>query len=72
MDDWVDELLDRLEPHVDFLREVAEQGDVEIWISSHSKGNHTLVLRPQLIARLAALAITLVHDVYAAEQHSSN
>ena len=66
MDEVVDELLDHLAPHADFLRRVAEQGQVEIWVSSQSQGSYPLVLHPESIMRMAVLGITLVHDVYGA------
>ena len=69
MDEVVDELLDHLAPHVDFLRQVAEQGTVAIWVSSHSVGNYALVLQPASILRMTELSITLVHDVYGVPQH---
>ena len=62
-------LLLLLAPHADFLRQVAAQGKVEIWVSSHGKGNYALVLAPECVMRLAALGITLVHDVYGVPQH---
>ena len=37
-------LLLLLAPHADFLRQVAAQGKVEIWVSSHGKDNCALVL----------------------------
>ena len=62
-------LLLLLAPHADFLRQVAAQGKVEIWVSSHGKDNYALVLAPDCVMRLAALDITLVHDVYGVPQH---
>ena len=62
-------LLLHLAPHADVLRQVAAQGKVEIWVSSHGKDNYALVLHPDCVVRLAALDITLVHDVYGVPQH---
>lgn len=35
-----------------------------IWFSSHSNRNFTIELPPRLLGRMAALGISLVHDVY--------
>jgi hypothetical protein len=63
-EDALEETLGWLEPHAAFLLEIAEQGTIRIWFSSHSNRNFAIELPPRLLGRMAALGISLVHDVY--------
>jgi hypothetical protein len=63
-EDALEEQLGLLEPHAEFLLEIAEQGTIRVWFSSHSNRNFAIELPPRLLGRMAALGISLVHDVY--------
>lgn len=63
-EDALEEQLGWLEPHAEFLLEIAEQGTIRIWFSLHSNRNFAIELPPRLLGRMAALGISLVHDVY--------
>lgn len=64
IEDALEELVSFLEPHKDFLRGITSGGSVRVWISSHSNRNFALELPPGVLARLASLGATFVHDVY--------
>jgi len=63
-EDALEDTLGWLEPHAAFLLKIAEQGTIRIWFSSHSNRNFAVELPPRLLGRMAALGISLVHDVY--------
>mgnify|MGYP003575309134 CR=1 FL=1 len=67
VDDALVDILEVLEPHSDVLLELARDGRNTIWFSSHSNRNFTIEIPPDTLARLAALKISLVHDVYQGE-----
>ena len=64
IEDALEELVTFLEPHRDFLRGISQGGTVRIWVSSHSNRNFAFELSPGMLARLASLGATFVHDVY--------
>ncbi|RYD14264.1 MAG: DUF4279 domain-containing protein [Lysobacteraceae bacterium] len=64
IEDALEELITLLEPHRDFLQGVTQGGFVRVWVSSHSNRNFSLELSPGMLARLASLGATFVHDVY--------
>ena len=67
VEDALEELVTFLEPHREFLVGVSEGGKVRIWSSSSSKRNYTLELEPSMLARIASLGATFIHDVYQGE-----
>jgi hypothetical protein len=64
IEDALEELVTFLEPHRDFLKGISQNGAVRIWASSHSNRNFAFKLSPGMLARLASLGATFVHDVY--------
>lgn len=64
VEDALEELVSFLEPHRAFLTGLAETGNVRIWASTSSPRNYTLDLAPSMLARIASLGASLVHDVY--------
>ena len=64
VEDALEELVTVLEPHRDFLRGISDGGKVRVWVSSQSDRNYALELSPSMLARLASLGATFVHDVY--------
>ena len=64
IEDALEELVTLLEPHRDFLVAFSGGGFVRVWVSSHSNRNFALELSPGLLARLASLGATFVHDVH--------
>jgi len=64
IEDALEELVTFLEPHRDFLKGISQDGAVRIWASSHSNRNFAFELSPSMLARLASLGATFVHDVY--------
>jgi len=64
VEDALEELLDFLEPHRNFLMELSEVGNVRIWASTSSKRNYSLYLGPSMLSRIASLGATFIHDVY--------
>ncbi len=64
VEDGLVELVTFLEPHRDFLVGISQSGAVRVWVSTHSSRNFALELSPSLLARIASLGVTLVHDVY--------
>jgi hypothetical protein len=64
LEDAIEELLSFLEPHREFLQEVSREGAVRIWASTQSKRNYAVELTPSMLARVASLGATFVHDVY--------
>ena len=71
IEDSLEELVEFLEPHREFLRGIAEGGQVRLWVSSQGARNYALELSPNLLARIAGLGATLVHDVYSVAQAGS-
>src|SRR5688572_15705825 len=59
----LEELIRYLEAHTGFLASISEEGIVRIWVSSHSNENFAVELSPAILARLAKLGATFVHDV---------
>ena len=64
VEDALEELVTVLEPHRDFLRDISDEGTVRLWVSSQSDRNYALELSSSMLARLASLGATFVHDVY--------
>ena len=64
VEDALEELVTFLEPHRDFLAGLARVGHVRIWASTCSPRNYALDLAPGMLARIASLGASLVHDVY--------
>jgi hypothetical protein len=64
VEDALEELVAALEPHREFLRGISHGGAVRLWVSTHSNRNFALELSPNMMARLASLGATLVHDVH--------
>jgi len=64
IEDALEELMECLFPHREFLNQLAESGSVQIWVSSESDHNYALELPPRMLFRLASLGVTLIHDVY--------
>ncbi|WP_426806290.1 hypothetical protein, partial [Stenotrophomonas sp. SrG] len=51
------------EAHAEVGVEIAAQGTVRIWFSSHSDRNVGVGRAPRVLGRLAAVGVSLVHDV---------
>jgi hypothetical protein len=64
IEDALEELVTLLEPYRNFLLGISQGGFVRIWVSSHSNRNFAIELSPNMLARLASLGATFVHDVY--------
>ena len=64
IEDALAELVKFLEPHREFLHSISQGGMIRIWVSSHSNRNFALELPPSLLAQLASIGATFVHDVY--------
>jgi hypothetical protein len=64
IEDALEELVTFLEPHRVFLRGISQGGTVRIWVSSQGNRNFAFELTPSMLARLASLGATFVHDVY--------
>lgn len=64
VEDALEELVTYLEPHREFLSELAQNGEVRIWASTSSNRNYTLDLAPSMLARIASLGASITHDVY--------
>lgn len=64
IEDALEELVAFLEPHRDFLRGISQGGTIRVWVSSQSNRNFAFELTPNMLARLASLGATFVHDVY--------
>ena len=64
IEDAIEELVTLLERHRDFLQGISHGGFVRVWVSSHGNRNFALELSPNMLARLASLGATFVHDVY--------
>jgi hypothetical protein len=64
VEDALEELVSFLEPHRNFLTELAKAGHVRIWASTSSLRNYTLDLAPSMLARIASLSASFIHDVY--------
>lgn len=64
LEDAIEELVSFLEPHREFLQEVSREGAVRIWVSTQSNRNYAVELPASMLARVASLGATFVHDVY--------
>ncbi len=64
IEDVLDEVIKVLEPHSEFLNKISKEGQVRVWISSQSNRNYTIELSSHALARLAAMGVTVVHDVF--------
>jgi hypothetical protein len=64
VEDALEELVSFLEQHKDFLLNLSQAGAVRLWVSTQGNRNYTLELPPSMLARLASLGATFVHDVY--------
>jgi hypothetical protein len=64
VEDALEELMTYLSPHEDFLREISREGAVRIWVSSQSNRSYAFELPPTMLARMASVGATVVHDVY--------
>jgi hypothetical protein len=64
VEDALEELVSFLEPHRDFLTGLAKGDHVRIWASTSSPRNYTLDLASSMLARIASLGASLIHDVY--------
>ena len=64
VEDALEELVTFLEPHRGFLIKLAKTGHVRIWVSTSSSRNYALDLAPSMLARIASLSASFIHDVY--------
>lgn len=54
-----------LEPHAAFVQSLSVEGRVHVMISSQCRHMYGLELPPQILGRLAALGLSLAHEIYA-------
>lgn len=67
VEDDLEELVRFLEPHQAFLQDLCKEGQVQIWVSSSSLRNYACELSPAMLARVASLGASFIHDVYQGE-----
>ena len=64
-EDSIIEVIERLQKHGRFLNELREQdARIHLHLSSVSDRNYAIELPPQMLAELARLGVSFVHDVY--------
>ena len=69
-EDALTEVVEFLEPHADFLNRLrSEGGRVLLEVCSYSGRNYALEFSPTFLARVAAIGLSLVHDVYPVQQN---
>ena len=69
-EDALTEVVEFLEPHASFLNRLrSENGRVLLEVCSYSGRNYALEFSPSFLARVAAIGLSLVHDVYPVQQN---
>ncbi len=64
-EDTLNEVIQILEPHKDFIQKLRGEGArVLVQVSSFSGRNYAFELSPDLLGKYAALGVSLTHDVY--------